>query len=140
MKKNFLLLNILPVLLHILFLPFWFSENSTVQENVKFFEICYHLLFCLALLVINFIYVFNKRKGIFYPNFFLMILLTAISAIMIFFNYSLSSGRYFHLSFKDTTFLLYLFIIPAVSITISTCIYQIFFVFHRYIYRRNSEE
>jgi hypothetical protein len=140
MKKNYLMINILPLFLHILFLPFWFFENPSIQENVKFFEICYHLFFCLFLLITNFIYAFNKKRGILYLNFFLMILLTAISAIMIFFNYSFSSGRYFNLIYKDINFLFYLFIIPAIAITISTCIYQIFFVFYRYIHRRNVEK
>jgi hypothetical protein len=140
MNKKFLLINILPLTLHILFLPFWFSNNSYIIENVKFYEICFHFFFCLVLLISNFIYVFNKRKGLFYFNFFLMIFLTAISAILIFLNYSISSGRLFHMIFKDTTFLTYLFVIPAIAIIISSVIYQIFFYIYSYIDRKYNEK
>jgi len=127
LKKNYLLINILPVFLHLFFLPFWFSNNTSIKGNARFLEICYHLFFCLVLIIINFLYAMNKKKRIGFSNYFLMISLTAMSVFMFNLNYDLSTGRFFSFIYKEIMFLWYLFIIPAFAITFSTVVFNIFY-------------
>lgn len=138
MKKNYFLFSILPILIHLLFLPFWFSKNNYVLDQVKIIEIGYHFFYCLGLLVINFIYSLKKNRGIIFPNLLVMIILISVSAFMIFFNYWLKTGNHINFYYEDTFFLSLLIGIPVIVITLCCIIYEVFFKVSKYI-SRNSE-
>jgi hypothetical protein len=138
MKKNYLILNVIPILIHLIFLPFWFSKNEYVLDNVKIIEIGYHFIYCLGILVLNFIYSFKQNKGIIFPNLLIMIILIPISAFMLFFNYWIKTGNYIHFYYEDTFFLSLLIEIPVIIVILCCIIYEIFFRITKCIYR-NSE-
>jgi hypothetical protein len=138
MKKKYFLFSILPILIHLLFLPFWFSKNNYVLDQVKIIEIGYHFFYCLGLIVINFIYSLKKNGGIIFPNLLVMIILISVSAFMIFFNYWLKTGNHINFYYEDTFFLSLLIGIPVIVITLCCVIYEVFFKVSKYI-SRNSE-
>lgn len=140
MKKNYLILSLLPIFLHLVFLPFWFSKNNYVSENVKIIEIGYHFIYCLGILILNFIYSFKQNKGIIFPNLLVMIMLISVSAFMLFMNYWVKTGNHIHFYYEDTFFLFLLIEIPVIIITFCCIIYEIFFRISKYIFHNSGKE
>jgi hypothetical protein len=95
--KSIAVFNFIPVIVvHICFLPFWFSKNLLFTTNVTAIEMLFNvILLPLYLTIFNFIYSIKKKEYNFLPNIVLMLFAATLGNCLYYFNWGISTGRLF---------------------------------------------
>ena len=96
-KKRLILFNFIPVLIiHLCFLPFWFSKNVSFITNIASTEIIFDFVIIpLYLLIFNAIYSIRYKKFNFIFNIILMLIAVFLGNCLHYLNWGISTGMLF---------------------------------------------
>lgn len=124
-----ILLNFIPVGIHILMFPMWYLENKYQfwsTGTISFYEIILNtLILPIFLLVINIIYV-NKEKCNFWFSALIMLFVVLISAGIHYLNWGITSQKIFDPDAMTVGIILWLeVIIPLIIITTAWIVFGI---------------
>jgi len=94
--KNLLLFNFVPVIVvHLCFLPFWFTKNISFRTTITRLELGSVALLLLYMLIFNLTHSVRNKQFNFIPNICMMLAAFLLGEFLYYFNWGISTGNLF---------------------------------------------
>lgn len=121
-------LNILPVVVNILFLPFWFIEEKVdfiTKGTISFVEMIFNAFIVpVFLLIINF-YTLKKINKPIWQHYIIMIITAIISGAICYINWGINSGNLLNPDGMTVALTQLIIIISVTIITVASIVIKI---------------
>lgn len=133
----FYILNFIPILINILFLPFWWLEK--IFEWPTGCISCFQMLLNafaipIFLCVINAVYIMKEKKNI-WLCLIIMVMIIFIDALILYINWGITSGNMFHPDSMTVGLLQLIIKIPLAVIFIGVVVFFVYKFIHWFIKR-----
>ena len=125
--KNIVFLNLIPIFINLLFMPFWFINNISLSTSLTLIE----LIMCLLLIPIylilnNLFYSIKKNKKMFLDKVLLMLLSAECCTMIHYLNWGLSTGGLLNPDLETVMILTFEAVISGAFVIIGGITVQIF--------------